>query len=89
MVSKGYHFVINLGIFSKFLYQYGQDVWRRENPDSPEYICFDRSFARDQYRQSILIFGKGPIVADEPGESGFSLLHRSSSPLSTMSLDRA
>ena len=51
MISKGYHYVINLGIFSNFLYQYRQDLWRRENPDSPEFICFDRSFAKDQYRR--------------------------------------
>ena len=44
-----------------------EDLWRRENPDSPEFICYDRSFAKDQYRPSILIFGKGPIVADELG----------------------
>ena len=66
MISKGYHYVINLGIFSNFLYQYRQDLWRRENPDFPEFICYDRSYAKDQYR-SILIFGKGPIVADELG----------------------
>ena len=44
-----------------------KDLWRRENPDSPEFICYDRSFAKDQFRPSILIFGKGPIVADELG----------------------
>ena len=44
-----------------------EDLWRRENPNSPEFICYDRSFAKDQYRPSILIFGKGPIVADELG----------------------
>ena len=54
-----------------------EDLWRREDPDSPEFICYDRSFAKDQYRPSILIFGKGPIVADELGEFGFSLLRRS------------
>ena len=67
MISKGYHNVINLGTFSNFLCQYRQYLWRRENPDSPEFICFDRSFAKDQYRPSILIFGKGSIVADELG----------------------
>ena len=44
-----------------------EDLLRRENSDSPEFICYDRSFARDQYRPSILIFGKGPMEADEPG----------------------
>ena len=44
-----------------------EDLWRRENPDSPEFICYDRSFAQDQYRPSILIIGKGPIEADEFG----------------------
>ena len=23
------------------------DLWRRENPDSPEFTCYDRSFATD------------------------------------------
>ena len=23
-----------------------KDLWRRENPDSPEFICYDRSFAK-------------------------------------------
>ena len=44
-----------------------EDLWRRENSDSPEFICYDRSFAKDQYRPSILIFGKGPMEADELG----------------------
>ena len=43
-----------------------EDLRRRENPDSPEFICYDRFFAKDhQYGPSILIFGKGPIEADE------------------------
>ena len=45
-----------------------EDLWRRENLDSTEFICYNRSFAKDQYRASILIFGKGPIEADELGE---------------------
>ena len=44
-----------------------EDLLRRENSDSPEFICYDRSFAKDQYRPSILIFGKGPMEADELG----------------------
>ena len=44
-----------------------EDLWRRENPDSPEFICYDRSFAKDQYRPSILIFAKGLIEVDELG----------------------
>ena len=36
-------------------------------PDSPGLICYDRSFSKDQYRPSILIFGKEPIEADELG----------------------
>ena len=44
-----------------------EDLWRRENPDYPEFICYDRTFAKDQYRPSILIFGKGLIVADKLG----------------------
>ena len=41
-----------------------EDLLRMENSDSPEFICYDRSFAKDQYRPSILIFGKGPMEAD-------------------------
>ena len=43
------------------------DLWRRENSNPPESICYNRSFTKDQYRPSILIFGKGPIEADELG----------------------
>ena len=43
------------------------DLWRRENSHCPDFICYDRSFTKDQYRPSILIFGKGPIEADELG----------------------
>ena len=42
-----------------------EDLWRRENPGSPEFICYDRFFDKDQCRPSILIFSKEPIVADE------------------------
>ena len=24
-----------------------EDLWRRENPDSPEFTCYDRSFSKD------------------------------------------
>ena len=44
-----------------------EDLWRRENLDSPEVICYNRSFAKDQYTPSILIFSKAPIKADELG----------------------
>ena len=44
-----------------------EDLWRRENLDSPDFICYDRSFAKGQYRPSLLIFGKEPIEADEIG----------------------
>ena len=44
-----------------------EHLWRRENLDSPEFICYDRSFAKGQYRPSVLIFGKEPIKADEIG----------------------
>ena len=27
-----------------------EELWRRENPDSPEFICCNRSFAKDHYR---------------------------------------
>ena len=33
-----------------------EDLWRRENPDSPEFTCHNRSFANDPgYTGSILI----------------------------------
>ena len=41
------------------------DLWRGKNSDSPEFICYNRSFAKDQYRPSILIFVKRSIEADE------------------------
>ena len=44
-----------------------EDLLRRENSDSLEFICYDRSFAKDQYKPSILIFGKGPMEGDELG----------------------
>ena len=44
-----------------------EDLLRRENSDFPEFICYDWSFAKDQDKPSILIFGKGPIEADEIG----------------------
>ena len=30
-----------------------EDLWRRENPNSPKFICYDRSFAKDQCRQGL------------------------------------
>ena len=65
MLSKGYHYVINLVIFSNFLYQYRQDLWRGENQIPPSSSASNWSFAQDQHRRSKLIFGKEPIVADE------------------------
>ena len=44
-----------------------EELWRRENSDCSEFICYNRSFAKDQYRLSLLIFGKEPIEADEIG----------------------
>ena len=44
-----------------------EDLLRKENSDSPEFICYDRSFAKDQYRPSILIFGKGPMEVNGLG----------------------
>ena len=39
---------------SKLIVDNGLEViWRRENPDSPEFICYDRSFAKDQYGQGL------------------------------------
>ena len=51
---------------SKFIVDNGlEDLRKKENQDSPEFICYDRSFAKDQYRPSILNFGKEPMEADE------------------------
>ena len=62
-----YRFCCNYAL-SKLIVDNGlDDLWRRENPDFPEFICYGRSFAKDKYRPSILIFGKGPIEADEHG----------------------
>ena len=30
-----------------------EDLWRRENPDSPKFLCYDRSFAKDRCRQGL------------------------------------
>ena len=30
-----------------------EDLWRRENPDSPKFIFYYRSFAKDQCRQGL------------------------------------
>ena len=35
-------------VLSKLTVENGlDDLWRRENPDSPEFTCYDRSFATD------------------------------------------
>ena len=64
MISKGYHYVIDLGIVSNFYISI--------------HISIDPgSLAKDLSQQV------------NSGESAFSLLHRFSSPLSTMSFHRA
>ena len=64
-----YRFCSNHAL-SKLIVDNGlEDLWRRENSDSPEFICYDRSFAKDQYRPSIPIFDKGPMEADELWET--------------------
>ena len=65
MISKGYHYVINLGIVSNFYVNIDISM----DPVYPGFLEKDLS-------QQV-----------NSGESGFSLLHRSSSPLSTMSFD--
>ena len=42
---------------SKLIMDIGlEDLWRRENPDSPEYTCYNRSFGKDpEQTGSILI----------------------------------
>ena len=55
-------------VLSKLIVDNGlADLWRRKNSDSPEFICYNTSFAKDQSRPSILIFGKEPIEAVELG----------------------
>ena len=63
MISKGYHYVINLGIVSNFN------------------ISIDPAYSRS--------LSKNLSQRVNSGESGFSLLHRSSSPLSKMNSDWA
>ena len=48
-----YRFCFNYAL-SKIIVDNGlEDLWRRENPDSPEFICYDRSFAYNQYSQGL------------------------------------
>ena len=35
-----------------------KDIWRRENPDSYEFTCYDRSFAKDPDRQGLYWYKK-------------------------------
>ena len=67
MISKGYHYVINLGIVSNF--------------------CISIDISIDPVYPGSL--SKNLSQQVKLGESGISLLHRSSSPLSTMSFHRA
>ena len=66
-IQKLYRCCSNYALFKLIVNNGLEDLWRSENPHSPEFICYDRSFGKDQYRPSILIFGKGPIEADELG----------------------
>ena len=66
MISKGYHYVINLGIFSNFYISIDISID----------LVYPVSLARD-------------LLEQVNWESGFSLLRRCSSPLSTMSFHRA
>ena len=41
-------------ISSKLIVDDGlEDLWRRDNSDSHDFICYNRSFAKDQYRQCL------------------------------------
>ena len=63
--TKRIHRYFSNYALSKLIIDNGiEDLWRRENPDSPEFICYHRFFAKDQYRPSILTFGQGPIMID-------------------------
>ena len=66
MISKGYHYVINLGIFSNFYISIDISID----------LVYPVSLAKD-------------LLEQVNSESGFSLLRRSSSPLSTMNFHRA
>ena len=65
--QRFYRCCSNCALSKLILYNGLEDLWKRENSDPPEFICHNRSFAKDQYRPSILIFGKEPIEADELG----------------------
>ena len=62
-----YRCCFNYALSKLIVYNGLEDIWKRENSDSPKFICYDRSFAKDQYRPSILIFGKEAIEANELG----------------------
>ena len=41
-------------VLSKLIVDNGlEDLWRREKPDSPESTWYNRSFAKDNYRQGL------------------------------------
>ena len=65
--QRRYRCCSNYALYKLIVDNWIEDLWRREDPYSTEFICYDRSFAKDQYRPPILIFGKGPIVVDELG----------------------
>ena len=65
--QRRYRCCSNYALYKLIVDNWIEDLWRREDPYSPEFICYDRSFAKDQYRPSILIFGKEPIVVYELG----------------------
>ena len=37
----------NYALSKLIVYNGLEDQWRRENPDSPEFTCYDRSFPKD------------------------------------------
>ena len=47
-IQRLYMCYSNYGL-SKLMVDNGlEDIWRRKNPDSPEFICYNRFFGKDQ-----------------------------------------
>ena len=48
-----YRCCFNYALFKLIVNNGLEDLSRKENPDSPDFICYDRSFAKDQHRQGL------------------------------------
>ena len=45
--QKRYRCFSNFSQSKFFMDNEFEDLWRRENPDSPEFTCYNRSFGKD------------------------------------------